>query len=430
MALRKLPKVFLAQTPCRNPLVFGARMISGKAMREIDPNKPKPFPYEKDIDFRMIPGMFEKTTYRFDENSKLIVVDGAHAIGKSKFAKELAEELDMAYFPYPRMDDCLINAYGVDMRDYNHLMIPINKTYDEKDFARNPVGPVEGCADRLHIDLLKEKYRNHINAIMHIFNTGQGVVMEGTPFNDYAYFDAAYNQGWIDRNSRDQYKESLRMSLHLLLRPNLYIYLDAPTDVVMKNIQNRGNEWDKNSPVWTNKQYLSDIYNELKKTFLKEQQRHSHVLVYDWTEPGDLEVVVEDIEALNFDFQEETSEQQKDWRLGKEDQYARVREEFCNSLKRDQIYRQMGNTKRNYSCVHLWREPHEQEQLEDALYWIKSERYAVGYNTSMGDKNLLFRGFPFSPNDLYTWNRRNRYWDQTREPRPKIWGDSGDEEGF
>ena len=40
-------------------------MISGKDMREIDPSKPKPFPYEKDIDFRMIPGMFEKTTYRY-----------------------------------------------------------------------------------------------------------------------------------------------------------------------------------------------------------------------------------------------------------------------------------------------------------------------------------------------------------------------------
>ena len=41
---------------------------------------------------------------------------------------------------------------------------------------------------------------------------------------------------------------------------------------VVKNIQNRGNEWDKNSPVWTNKRYLSDIYNELKRNFLKEQQ--------------------------------------------------------------------------------------------------------------------------------------------------------------
>jgi len=429
MALRKLSKV-LAQTASRNPFAFGARMISGKAMREIDPNKPKPFPYEKGVDYTRFPGMFEKTTLRFDENSKLIVVDGAHAIGKSNFAKELADELEMAYFPYPRMDDILINSYGVDMRQYNDLMIPINKTYDEKDFARNPVGPVEGCSDRLHIHLFKLKYRNHIHALRHIFNTGQGVVMEGTPYNDYAYFDAAYNQGWIDRNSRNRYNDICRMCLHMLLKPNLYIYLDAPTDLVMKNIQSRGNEWDKNSPVWTNKQYLSDIYNELKKNFLKAQQRHSHVLVYDWSEPGDMEIVVEDIEALNFDFLEETDEQQKDWRLGTEERFAMMRERYCNSTQRNRLFQQLLNVPRNFKCVNLWKEPQEQEQLEDALFWIKSERYAPGFNASMGDKNILFRGFPFNPNDVVEWERKNRYWHTTRWARGKFWFDSNDEEGF
>ena len=48
-------------------------------------------------------------------------------------------------------------------------------------------------------------------------------------------------------------------------------------------------------------------------------RRHSRVLVYDWSEPGDIEIVVEDIEALNFDFLEETDEQQKDWRLHNEE---------------------------------------------------------------------------------------------------------------
>ena len=65
--------------------------------------------------------------FRLDENSKLIVVDGAHAVGKSQFAKELAEELDMKYIAYPRMDDVLINSYGVDMRQYDEYMLPVLK---------------------------------------------------------------------------------------------------------------------------------------------------------------------------------------------------------------------------------------------------------------------------------------------------------------
>jgi thymidylate kinase len=133
----------------------------------------------------------------------------------------------------------------VDFRKYDEFMLPINRTYDEKDFARNPVGPVEGCGDRFHIDIYKEKFRSHLYALKHILNTGQGVVMEGCPASDYAYFDAAYNQGWIDRESRKAYKEACRMSLHRLMRPNLYIYLDAPVDVAMKNMADRGNEWDK-----------------------------------------------------------------------------------------------------------------------------------------------------------------------------------------
>ena len=44
----------------------------------------------------------------------------------------------------------------------------------------------------------------------------------------------------------------------------------------------------KDSPVWTNKRYLNDIYNEKKRRYLMETQRHSHVLVYDWTNKGDV----------------------------------------------------------------------------------------------------------------------------------------------
>lgn len=419
----------MAQTSCRIPLFYGVRMISGKAMREIDPTKPKPFPYETK-DFSPIQSMIEKTTYRLDENSKLIVVDGAHAVGKSQFAKELAEELDMKYIAYPRMDDVLINSYGVDMRQYDEYMLPVLKTYDDKDFARNPVGPVEGCGDRYHIDIFKEKYRNHIHALRHIFNTGQGVVMEGTPYNDYAFFDAAYNQGWIDRETRTQYKEICRVCLHLLMKPNLYIYLDAPVDTVTKNIKARGNEWDENSPVWTNKRYLTDIYNELKKTFLREQQQHSRVLVYDWTEPGDLEIVVEDIEALNFDYLEETDLQQKDWRLHTEERYQVARLRYCNALERNGLFKQLTNTKTNYRCVNLFFDPSEQLHLENVLHWIKSERYAPGYNAAMGDKNILFRGFPFSPNDLKMWENKNRFWWSTRTSRAWTWGDTEDEPGM
>ncbi len=49
---------------------------------------------------------------RFDENTKILIVDGAHGVGKTKFAKELAEELEMRYVPQPSMDYFYMSPYG------------------------------------------------------------------------------------------------------------------------------------------------------------------------------------------------------------------------------------------------------------------------------------------------------------------------------
>ena len=110
-------------------------------------------------------------------------------------------------------------------------------------------------------------------------------------------------------------------SLHFMLRPNLIVYLDASVDTAMKNIAAKGNEWDKNSPVWTNKQFLNDIYTAFKNDYLRKAKKVSQVLVYDWTEPGETEVVIEDIERLNFDYYGLYENQQSDWRLYN-DEYA------------------------------------------------------------------------------------------------------------
>ena len=42
------------------------------------------------------------------------------------------------------------------------------------------------------------------------------------------------------------------------------------------------------------------------------------MLVYDWSDGGDTEVVVEDIERLNMDYFDKYDKQQKDWRMHNE----------------------------------------------------------------------------------------------------------------
>ena len=72
--------------------------------------------------------------------------------------------------------------------------------------------------------------------------------------------------------ARDFYDGQNDNSLHYLLRPNLIIYLDASVDAVMKKIAARGNEWDKNSPVYGNATFLNDCYTTLKKEYLAKER--------------------------------------------------------------------------------------------------------------------------------------------------------------
>merc|ERR1719232_1078835 len=74
-----------------------------------------------------------------------------------------------------------------------------------------------------------------------------------------------------------------KRTIREVLRPNLIVYLDAPVDVVQRNMKASSNEWDRNSPLWNNSQYLNAIYSEYKNNFLKDIQQHSRVLVYDWS---------------------------------------------------------------------------------------------------------------------------------------------------
>ena len=72
---------------------------------------------------------------------------------------------------------------------------------DEKDFARNPLGVAHGAVDRFLIFNYQLKLQDHIKAVRHILNTGEGVVMEQCPNSDYIYFNAMYNAGWVQPES-------------------------------------------------------------------------------------------------------------------------------------------------------------------------------------------------------------------------------------
>lgn len=74
----------------------------------------------------------------------MIVVDGPIASGKTKFAQDLAKELDMRYIEHANMDHFLINEYGFDFRSLNPKLPKSAWFMDEAQFLADPSGRLTG----------------------------------------------------------------------------------------------------------------------------------------------------------------------------------------------------------------------------------------------------------------------------------------------
>lgn len=333
--------------------------------------------------------LLDGTTKRFTDNTRVVVVDGPPAIGKTEFAKGLAEELGMLYVAPACMDDIYITPYGFDLRELDCKMKFVrNKSFCEKKFAQDPTGQ-EGGLDRMQLLQYRNKFVKYVDALAHLFNTGQGIVMEKSPFNDYVYTEALVRQGWIDPTTKSYYHKIRAATITEILRPNLIIYLDAPTSVVQANIRKRAettHPWEKGSPVYENTDYLNTWSDLNKKDYLKEASLSSQVLVYDWSEGGDAEIVVEDIEALNIDYHDKYDKQQMDWRMHLEENYSQKRA-YYTQRREVLAYFSMPY----FEAEKVWLTAEENDEWSRLYSRVPGNRFLPGYNEDMGDPNPLWK---------------------------------------
>ena len=142
--------------------------ISGKVMRDNTIMKPAPYPYmKKKLGF--FRAYLDVTTKRFDENTKVVIVDGNIAVGKTTLAKALADELDMLYVPEATMDSGFINKYGYDIRDYKHLIPEPARPFDLADYYKNPK---HNSSIIFQLNMYQLRFEQYLDVLIHILNTG------------------------------------------------------------------------------------------------------------------------------------------------------------------------------------------------------------------------------------------------------------------
>lgn len=211
------------------------RNISGCALRQsLPPPPPKPAPFDYvNKDYTWLRSLFDRTTHRFDDNSKVIVVEGPVASGKTQFAACLAQDLGMKHFPEANMDIHYIRPNGCDLRMFDSLVPEDTKTFDHVNFN---MCPNHRLASNFQIMMYTARYGQYIDALAHLFNTGQGVVLERSPFSDFVFLEAMFSQKYLSKAVKNVYYKLRANTIEELLRPHLVIYLDMPVKKVNENV--------------------------------------------------------------------------------------------------------------------------------------------------------------------------------------------------
>lgn len=128
------------------------------------------------------------------------------------------------------------------------------------------------------------------------------------------------------------------------------------------------------------------------KNFLRDVQRWSRTLVYDWSDGGDAEVVVEDIENTELDMIEIYDDQQKEWRFHDEQGAAFQRNRYTNHKR---VYEKMATFRvleMEFNDI-LLPTVEDTNAMEDVYRFLPSQAYSVGANAHLGDDTSMLTLF-------------------------------------
>ncbi|KAM7406939.1 hypothetical protein PAMA_002916 [Pampus argenteus] len=309
----------------------------------------------------------ERTTPRFQQYSKIISVDGNLASGKGALAQNLADKLGMLYMPEP-------DAFYLDTmtEEKEHLSVDFNGMCSLEKFYTDPKA-ADGNSYRLQLWMYTMRLLQYSNAIEHLLSTGQGVILERSPFSDMVFLEAMMKQDYIRKECGKHYNEIKNISICEFLPPHLVIYVDLPAEEVQKKLKQSGKSYLQNVPLT----YLKSIEDSYKKSFLPEISKTSELLVYNSSQAQDVDKVAEDIEYLKFE--------KGPW------------------LEQDDVtyhhMRMLVEDKRNVAgLTHIPKFLPETtvgaHEFDEKFYAYKSlpgKKYAPGYNADVGDKYIWLK---------------------------------------
>ena len=142
----------------------------------------------------------------------------------------------MRYFKELPLEFAYVTKEGFDYRSLNHLLpvkvrVPdIESVFDTRDSTQAAV---------LQEVFYRLRYFNYLQALTHLYNTGQGCVMERSPWSDSVFADHLYNEKLFGKSFSNYYWILRSQTISSLQRPHFVIYVDVPVDKCLETIKKR-----------------------------------------------------------------------------------------------------------------------------------------------------------------------------------------------
>jgi len=310
----------------------------------------KPWPYEK-YGFRFWHMPFDRFDWRYDDNTKIIVIDGNIATGKTNIGKQIAEHFDMLYVPDVSDEEMFWweTSHTFDAREHDHLLPMEARSVDFQTFYSQKGFPtVLKNFPRTQYMLFRYKMMKYCQLVMaHVLNTGQGVVMNRGMWSDCVWAETMHATGYMSRKALQLYNEQYQDIKWHFWHPHLVIYLDTPIDQIKENIKKRNIPWEVNSPV-INDEWLIAMENAYKQRYLPKMRQKSEVLEVDMSDRlFDIETLFEKLENLDLEWPpEEYPDRFYDWHYNKSHNFLkhnrlmnlkRYQSSMNNQFKLDEI---------------------------------------------------------------------------------------------
>lgn len=189
-----------------------------------------------------------------DRNMQLICIEGNIGSGKSTLTKALAE---------------LTGARA--------MFEPVGENPYLELFYGNP----RRYALEMQFWLMSQRFRMHEEAIRHIWETGQSVIMDRSIYGDWVFAKRNHLDGNIEKIGYESYVKHREVMNRYLLTPHTVLWLNAHPVTCQDRINTRGRDCEKGVPL----DYLIGLHSLHVELMEEMRHRGTQVIGLDWDVP-------------------------------------------------------------------------------------------------------------------------------------------------